>query len=345
MKTKTNKNLKKFVALGLGLSLLASIGIGAYLTDTDTKSDVYTVGNVQAEIVSVGDMETANVGALLPNTVHQYERAATNTGINDAYVFMTVTIPVIDTYQSAEDGSNAGTTNYIQLFAPEEISSEWKLVDTGLLEMSSIYSADMFDLDYDHDTHFVINATDDGDLLAVTYIYGYIGDNADGSLKALASGETTANLFDELTVANFSNYRSFVDINGFSVITEGNLPSAGEVSTKLYAIQSNHVDGGINDVNGVWAVVNNAINGFEKIDLVIEDGTTKIAMGAYMQRADIKSVTIPASVTEIEAGAFFSCVNLKTINFEGTEEQWNAIEFGDMWNDGVPADCVINFLG
>jgi hypothetical protein len=33
----------------------------------------------------------------------------------------------------------------------------------------------------------------------------------------------------------------------------------GEVSTKLYAIQSNHVNGGLTDVNGVWAVINNAL--------------------------------------------------------------------------------------
>jgi hypothetical protein len=269
-----------------------------------------------------------------------------NTGINDAYVFMTVTIPVMDAYKSDDDGTNSGGKYFMQCFAPEEISSEWKLVDAGILGMNSIWSADMVDLEYAHDTHFVVNSSTDGhDFASVTYIYGYVGDNADGSLKALAPGETTANLFSELKVANFSNYRSFIDINGHTVISEGAIPSDGEVTTKLYAIQSNNIDGGISDVNGVWAVVNNAINGFEKIDLVIEDGTTKIAMGAYMQRADIKSVTIPASVTEIEAGAFFSCVNLKTINFEGTEEQWNAITFGEMWNDGVPADCVINFLG
>ena len=341
---KSNKTMKRIVSLGLIVGILASVGIGAYLTSTDVKEDVYTVGNVQAEIVAVGDMELANAGHILPNTTHQYERAAMNTGINDAYVFMTVTIPVVETYQSADDGTNSSIKDYIQLFAPEAISSEWKLVDTGILGMSSIWSVDMVGIDYAHDTHCVFHA-EDGDPTAITYIYGYVGDNADGSLKALASGETTSNLFDELTVANFSNYRSFVDINGHSIITKGDIPTAGEVTTKLYAIQSENIDGGIADVNGVWAVVNNAINGFEKIDLVIDAGTTTIAMGAYMQRADIKSVTIPASVTEIDDGAFFECVNLKTINFEGTEEQWNAITFGEMWNYGVPADVVINFLG
>ncbi len=234
MTTKTNKNLKKFVALGLGLSLLASIGIGAYLTDTDTKSDVYTVGNVQAEIIANGDMEVANAGYLLPGTTHVYERAASNVGINDAYIFMSVTIPY-ETIGVADDNGTQLGEKVMQLFTPGTINSEWKLVDDGFIGEYAITANGQ--AAGEHDTHSVIA----GDT--ITYVYGYVGDNADGALKALASGETTSNLLEELKLTNLYN-ASKID---------------GEVSTKLYAIQSNHVNGGLTDVNGVWAVINKAL--------------------------------------------------------------------------------------
>ncbi len=231
---KKNKTMKRIVAAGLALGLVASVGIGAYLTDTDVKSDVYTVGNVQAEIVSSGDMEVANVGALLPGTVHTYERAATNTGINDAYVFMSVTIPY-ETVGVADDSGAQLGEKVMQLFTPGTINSEWKLVDDGFIGEYAIAANGQ--AAGEHDTHSVIA----GDT--ITYVYGYIGDNADGALKALASGETTSNLLEELKLTNLYN-ASKID---------------GEVSTKLYAIQSANVNGGLTDVNGVWAVINNAL--------------------------------------------------------------------------------------
>ena len=235
-----NKTFKRSIAIVLCLAILAAIGIGAYLTDSDVKKDVYTVGNVQAEIVSNGDMELDNVGALLPGTVHVYERAATNTGINDAYVFMSLTIPYEMVGVSDTDGTQIGE-RVRQLFIPGHadgfIGSEWKLVDVGYIGQYEIEDNGQYCGEHDQYSAVV------GDT--ITYVYGFIGDNADGSLKALASGETTSNLVETMQLTNLYNA---------SKIT-------GEVSTKLYAIQSGNVNGGLTDVNGVWAVINKAISG------------------------------------------------------------------------------------
>jgi hypothetical protein len=70
------------------------------------------------------------------------------------------------------------------------------------------------------------------------------------------------------------------------------------------------------------------------------------ALGGLVKPASypkIETVYIPASVTEIGARAFENCKSLKTINFGGTEEQWNAITFGEYWNDNTHSDLVINF--
>ena len=43
---------------------------------------------------------------------------------------------------------------------------------------------------------------------------------------------------------------------------------------------------------------------------------------------NLKSITIPAGVTEIGNYAFDECVKLTEINFAGTKEQWESITKG-----------------
>ena len=40
---------------------------------------------------------------------------------------------------------------------------------------------------------------------------------------------------------------------------------------------------------------------------------------------NIESVTIPTSITEIGLNAFWGCSKLKTINYHGTQAQWEQI--------------------
>lgn len=69
---------------------------------------------------------------------------------------------------------------------------------------------------------------------------------------------------------------------------------------------------------------------------------TSIAQAAF-RRSTITEIDIPASVTVI--GNYFIADSLVTvIIFDGTEEQWNAIEKGRMWNYGK-SDIEIIFKG
>ena len=61
----------------------------------------------------------------------------------------------------------------------------------------------------------------------------------------------------------------------------------------------------------------------------------------YDGYSGLTSVTIGNGVTTIGNSAFSNCWCLTSITFAGTVEQWNAISFGDYWNDSVPATEVV----
>ena len=51
---------------------------------------------------------------------------------------------------------------------------------------------------------------------------------------------------------------------------------------------------------------------------------------AYPASGGASAITIPSSVTSISPMAFYGCTTLKTINFEGTLDQWSKIDKGDL---------------
>jgi hypothetical protein len=75
-------------------------------------------------------------------------------------------------------------------------------------------------------------------------------------------------------------------------------------------------------------------------NIEIPDNVTIIDDGAFYETA-IEHITIPANVTYIGYTAFLFCESLRSISFNGTVAQWNAIEFGDDWNMMVPATEVV----
>ena len=82
------------------------------------------------------------------------------------------------------------------------------------------------------------------------------------------------------------------------------------------------------------ALAFDCIKGESLKNAVITSGTE---IGAYdfFLCEQLWTVTIPASVTKIGESAFQYCDDLHHIYYEGTKAQWNAIEKGNNWNDGV----------
>lgn len=131
---------KRFVAILLCVTLVALAAIGAtfaYLTDTKTVNNTFTMGNVKITLDETnvndpeGDRVTSNTYNVYPGAVVTKDPIVHNTGKNGAYVRAVVTI---------EDGMNwLGLYNENVWTAPQEaafnaminntLGDGWELVD------------------------------------------------------------------------------------------------------------------------------------------------------------------------------------------------------------------------
>ena len=74
--------------------------------------------------------------------------------------------------------------------------------------------------------------------------------------------------------------------------------------------------------------------------IVIPDSVKSIGDRAFFRCSSLTSIVIPDGVTSIGERAFKGCKSLTSITFQGTIAQWNEIDFGNRWNDEVPATVV-----
>jgi len=74
--------------------------------------------------------------------------------------------------------------------------------------------------------------------------------------------------------------------------------------------------------------------------LFIPDGVTSIEGRTFSFTKTLKFAAIPSTVTSIGEDAFYKCTFLIEIAFGGTVAQWNAVEKGKGWCEGIGAKCV-----
>ena len=77
--------------------------------------------------------------------------------------------------------------------------------------------------------------------------------------------------------------------------------------------------------------------------ITIPDSVTSIGSFAFSDCSSLISITIPDSVTSIGDGAFRYCSSLVNITFNGTKEQWKAVEKYGRWND-TTSNYVVHCL-
>ena len=55
---------------------------------------------------------------------------------------------------------------------------------------------------------------------------------------------------------------------------------------------------------------------------------TSVAMYAFSENPYLETLTIPNSLIKVGDSAFYNCKNLRTVSYNGTEEEWNQITIG-----------------
>ncbi len=93
---KASTYTRKAITLGTLLMILlvfAIAGIAAHLTDSDSKINVFTVGDVDILLTETNFDSSQPMEKITPGQVIQKNPAISNVGANAAYVYMEVTIP------------------------------------------------------------------------------------------------------------------------------------------------------------------------------------------------------------------------------------------------------------
>ena len=136
MKTNKKRNLKKagFVA---GVLCLASIGgVSAYLTDFDKKDNQFRVGKVSIKLDEPG-FKAEEETKIEPGKEIKKDPQIKNTGVNDAFVYLEVSVPTANVEAAAEDGTRLGTRDQ-ELFSFQP-SANWTKLSSRKNGNTQIY--------------------------------------------------------------------------------------------------------------------------------------------------------------------------------------------------------------
>ena len=136
------------------------------------------------------------------------------------------------------------------------------------------------------------------------------------------SGLTSVTIPDSVTSIGVA---AFSDCTGLTSIT---IPNS-VTSIRTAAFESCTGLTSITIPNSVTSIGHSAFYGCTSLTSVtIPDSVTSIDGYTFYGCSRLTSVTIPSSVTSIGNYAFLLCPGLTTVFYAGTEEQWNAIAFG-----------------
>lgn len=119
---------------------------------------------------------------------------------------------------------------------------------------------------------------------------------------------------------------------------------AGCTSLVIIEVDENNknyksIDGNLYSKNGA-SLLRYAI-GKKDVSFTIPDHVTRIYKLAFGDCTSLISVVIPTSVKTIDMWAFGNCTSLTNIYFEGTVEQWEAVDKDYGWDQNTPAKEVI----
>lgn len=167
------KNAKKVVATMAACAMIGAMAVGgtfAYLTDSETTTNTFTVGKVQVDLTEPNkpDENTPRV----PNEEIAKDPTVKNTGDNDAIMFVAFDIPMDNLVVADSTGAKKEAAD-VELFDFRADTKTYDSVNDGWVQVSAT------------------KATDNSKM---TYIYGYD--------KTVAKTDDVPSVFDHVRMAN-----------------------------------------------------------------------------------------------------------------------------------------------
>ncbi len=200
---------KTIIAAAILLAVCAIGGAVAYFTDTETKTNTFTIGNVDITLTETAwddtDANSNNIPDAAENVTHE-DTIAKNPVITNvsssapAYVFAKVEIPCATV---TDNSTNPATVTTEEIFSLGTIGTGWTLMTNGTCTENAT-------------THKYV----------ATKIYNYGTDSAMTSLAASAA-----------TPALFSNVTLNASIDG----SESGLSGAQDIVVTGYGIQTKNI--------------------------------------------------------------------------------------------------------
>jgi len=228
------KNRKNLIIISAMAVVLLVGGISAYFTGTDEAANIWTVGEVDIKIIEENYDEAGDDSRkdIVPNSEFAKDPVIKNTGTNDAFLFLKISIPKADVIVANQDGTSKESALQ-DLFAYQS-NAGWKLIET---ESNT-------DIEGNASTSFN------------TYTLAYTGDNGANECEAVAAEGTTSVLFKN--AANNVENPGAVGIITFKNVIEnqGLEGTTLNMPIKAYGIQT--TDLGTNnatDPTTVWGIL------------------------------------------------------------------------------------------
>ena len=171
----------------------------------------------------------------------------------------------------------------------------------------------------------------------------------DGIIKVSLDGGQS---FTDYNVADI--HESGVPLSDNQDYEKIQIQAPANVLKNLNVISSVKVEGegaGTGSTNEPIFIMDTDTYGFEfpnfVTGVIIPNGMTTIKgvnnKSLFNGYPNLQTIVIPDGVTSIGDYAFYDCSSLATINYTGTEEQWNAISKGTDWNYETSLNVIYNY--
>lgn len=214
-KFKLNKKAGKIIALTAVVGALSVGGTMAYLTDYDKTVNEFTVGKVTIELQEPNWKPEDNT-KIEPTQVIKKDPKVKNTGVNDAFVYLEVSIPTKSVITASTDGHrNPQKPTELFTFAKK---ADWTQLSCVEKDGYHVY----------------------------TFCYN----------KVLKAGETSSTLFDTVTFANIiegqlDTQQLDIPVKAFAIQTmntgdnKGTIPQQAAAAFKKYVNQNEGQGGAV----------------------------------------------------------------------------------------------------